>query len=317
MKKNNILIKFIKNNIPFLILVFLVIISPFLTKSFLVPRNILSIFLDVSIFGIMAIGVTFALILGCFDLSIGAMMALSAALAVGMQEYVNIYLSVIIAIVACLLAGLINGLLVTKARINPFIATLGTNMTIYGIVYLYTNYNTINAVHDKYVYINDGKLFYINFPIWLLIFFYIIASIVLYKTKYGKIVYSIGGNEYISRLFGINTHLYKIITYILSGFFCAISGVIVSSRVMAAIPSFGENAMLIVVGGVVMGGISILGGIGKLHKAIVGIFMLSVLQDIFALLNIPYGHQQYIWGAVFVIVVILDRRRHQKFTLIS
>ena len=301
------------NSAPLIILLLMIVLSSILSPFFYKANNILKIFLNFTINGTIAIGVAYVMIGGGLDLSIGAIMSVSAAISIMTLNYFeNVYIAVIFGILTGMFIGLINGLLITKGKINPFIATLGTFIALGGFVIFLTNSSSIFGEVFYYSYIFNGKLLFINFPIWIFIIFLIISGIVLSKTMIGKRIYSVGGNEYVCKLLGINVDNVKIFTYVFSGFCCAIAGIFLSSRAMAAAASFGQFTMFQVLGAIILGGISLRGGKGNVFKAFIGIAILAVLSNIFGLMGIHSFTQQYVWGGLLIAVTILDSLQFRK-----
>jgi ribose transport system permease protein len=306
---NNIFTRVIGKQIPLIVLLLLIIIFSILTPVFFSLDNLLNIFYQITINGIMAIGITFVIISGGFDLSIGYNMTLCAVLAVNLQNYFSVVQSCLIAILAGSLVGLFNGLLVTKGKINPFIATLGTWITLHGLILWYTGGYHYFSKYYEFTYIAYGKLFYIPFPIWIIILFIIIGYIVLGKTKFGKRVYAIGGDENVCTILGINVHLHKILVYVISGFTASISGIIIASRAGCGTPEFGRFTMFMVIGAVAIGGTSLEGGIGGIFNSVVGVLIFMVIQNGLGFLNIITYYHYIVWGLLLLAVVIFDRYR--------
>ena len=312
MKFKDLIRKFASEQIPLLLFIFLFIIFSILSPIVITPNNILNLIFQATINGIMAVGMTFVIISGGFDLSIGYNMALCGILAVTLQEYFNVFISCVIALIVGIFIGFINGLLVTKARINPFIATLGMFITLNGLILWYTGGYHYFPKYDTFKYIAYGKLFYIPFPIWIFLLFIIVGHLTLTKTRFGKRVCAIGGDENICRTMGINVHLNKILVYIISGFTAAVSGLILASRANTGTPEFGKQTMFIVIGAVVLGGTSLEGGVGGILKTVVGIFIFGLIQNGLGFLNIIAYYQKIAWGLILLTIVIIDRYRTVK-----
>jgi ribose transport system permease protein len=312
MKNGSILKKITRDYIPLLLLLFLIIIFSILSPVFFTPTNILNVVFQVTINGIMAIGMTFVIISGGFDLSIGYNMALSAILAVTMQNYFGVVSACLIAIASGIVVGLINGLLTSKAKINPLIATLGIYITLNGLILWYTKGYHYFPKYYEFTYISYGKLFYIPFPIWVFLLFIFIGYIVLSKTKYGKRVYAMGGDEEVCRILGINVDLHKISVYMISGFTSSISGIILASRANCGTPEFGKHTMFLVIGAVVLGGTSLEGGIGGILNSIIGVFIFGIIQNGLGFLNVITYYHYIIWGLILLMVIIFDRYKTIK-----
>jgi len=296
----------IDEGIIIILLLALIIVFSFLSPIFLTPNNLINIFLNVAIDGLMAIGVTLVVISGGIDLSIGSVMALSATLAVKLQGIFNIFFAVAIAVFAGIIIGLINGLLVTRAKINPFISTLGMFITLKGLVYLILENKALRTENILYKNITHGKLFMVNFPIWVFFIILIITYFLLSRTILGKRIYAIGGDKFISVLFGLNYNSISLFVYTFSGFCAAVSGIILSSRASMVSPLFGETTMLMVIGAVVLGGVSLAGGKGTVIKSFIGILIFSIIQNAFGLLGFDIDYQMGVWGALLVTIITIS-----------
>jgi ribose transport system permease protein len=307
LKKDSDLLARMYNRIPFIILILMVILFSILSPYFYRLNNIRNILLGITVNGTIAIGATFVMIGGGLDLSIGSIMAMSAVTSViTLNAFDSVLLAIIIALLTGMFFGFINGVLVTKGRINPFIATLGTFIALTGLVSFMTNNSTIKAEPFSYSYISQGRLLYVNFPIWILVIFFITSNLILVRTLLGRRVYSLGGNEAVCKLMGISVDNIKIFTYVFSGFCCAVAGIFISSRVHAASVGFGQFTMFQVLGAVILGGVSLQGGEGTVYKAFVGVLILAILSNAFGLMGVHIFTQRYIWGGLLILVTIMD-----------
>jgi ribose transport system permease protein len=207
--------------------------------------------------------------------------------------------------------GLINGLIVTKGKVNSFIATLGMSLMLDGFVLIFLKNSSLLGINKEYVYISDGKLFFINFPIWLLIIALIISYLILKRSILGRRFYAIGGNDYICKVFGINTDFYKIIAFIICGMLSSFSGIILSSHLNMISPDFGKTTMLIVISAVVFGGTSLKGGEGGIVNSYISVLIFTILANGFGLLGIGMYYQQYIWGFAIIAVLTIDKYKHK------
>ncbi|MBQ7256212.1 MAG: substrate-binding domain-containing protein [Abditibacteriota bacterium] len=268
--------------------------------------------------GFLALGVTFVIITGGIDLSIGAVMMCSAL--IGGQCYrnghVSLALCIFIIIAVGTLFGYINGLLVTKMKLPPFIATLGTMMVALGLGSIATNTTSI-----YYPTIADSDAWFIklfskngNFPsgaVFLLVF-YILAMLILNRTKIGRYIYAIGSNEEATRLSGINVDLYKTLAYVIGGFFAGLGAIFYAATYTVVIPNTGNGIELLAIAGVVIGGTSLSGGVGSLSGTIIGVFIMSVLKNGLVSMGLPAPYQTFFTGIVVICAVLLDIYRNKE-----
>lgn len=269
--------------------------------------------------GFLAIGVTFAIITGGIDLSIGAVMMTSAL--VGGVAYTNWHFPIAIALVICVLTGvifgLINGLLITKFKLVPFVATLGIQMVASGfgsivskvMTMRYPTVGTPDGWFKQMLYKSNG-----NFPmgiLWLIVFFFL-AFIVLNKTRIGRYTFSIGSNEEATRLSGVNIDKWKIIVYIISGLFSGMAGVMYASAYTTIVPGTGAGMEILGIAAVVIGGTSLSGGIGSLTGTMIGVYIMAVLRQGLMSMGLQGHYQIFFTGIVVILAVMLDIYRNKK-----
>lgn len=269
--------------------------------------------------GFLALGVTFVIITGGIDLSIGAVMMCSAL--IGGQCYKNGHISlalcIFIIVAVGTLFGYINGLLVTKMKLPPFIATLGTMMVALGLGSIVTNttskyFPTVadpDAWFIKLFYKTDG-----GFPMGavFLLVFYLIAMIILNRSKIGRYIYAIGSNEEATRLSGVNVDLYKTLAYVIGGFFAGLGAIFYAATYTVVIPNTGNGIELLAIAGVVIGGTSLSGGVGSLTGTLIGVFIMSVLKNGLVSMGLPAPYQTFFTGIVVIAAVLLDIYRNKE-----
>lgn len=211
-----------------------------------------------------------------------------------------------ITFVVGMILGLLNGFLINEIRISPLITTLGT-MTIYsGITYIITAGKGIFGFPDKFSFIGQGYIFKVPVPIIILVLVYIFGFFVLNNTRYGRYLYGIGANEKASVLSGVNVKKIKYMTYITSGLLSALASVVMLSRVSSALPSLGSGLEFDVVTAVVLGGISVNGGEGKLQGVVIGLLIIAILSNGMILLGVGNYFQTVVKGLVLLIAVAID-----------
>lgn len=300
---------------PLLSLIILVIFFSFGSPFFFNTENIMTIALQTSVIGIMAIGVTFVIITSGIDLSLGSVVAFSGV-AVGISATLGLPLPVCIlaGVLAGGLCGYINGLLVTKMTIPPFIATLGLMMSVRGINMVMTDGRAIYfADYPTFKMLAQGRLFdVLPYPVFYLVVVALIAAYILKKTVIGRYVYAVGSNEVAAHLSGIKVQRVKIFVYAFCGLLTGIAGVILASRLNSGQPTVGVGYELEAIAAVVIGGTSLMGGIGTIGGTIIGAFIMSVLKNGLNLMGVSQFWQMVAMGVVVIAAVYLDTLR-KKF----
>lgn len=290
-----------------IIILILIIASP----NFLTLTNILNVFRQVSINALIAFGMTFVILTGGIDLSVGATLALSGALTAGMMGAgFDPLTAVIIGLGAGAVMGAVNGLLITKTNIAPFIATLAT-MTIYrGLALVYTDGRPITGLSSEFfTMIGGGYVFGVPVPVIIMLVLFAVLYFILRKTTFGRNVYAIGGNEEASRLSGIKTGRFKIYVYTLTGLLSALAGIILTSRLNSAQANAGTGYELDAIAAVVLGGTSLSGGRGWIVGTLVGALIIGVLNNGLNLMGVSSFYQQVVKGLVILLAVLLDRKK--------
>jgi ribose transport system permease protein len=290
-----------------IIIVILIIASP----NFLTVNNILNVFRQVSINALIAFGMTFVILTGGIDLSVGATLALSGALTAGLLNGgMDPLTAIIIGLLAGGAMGAINGILVTKAKIAPFIATLAT-MTIYrGFALVYTDGRPITGFESElFTLVGGGYFFGVPVPVIITIIIFFVLFFILRKTTFGRNIYAIGGNEEASLLSGIKTGRFKVYVYTLTGMLSALAGIILTSRLNSAQANAGTGYELDAIAAVVLGGTSLSGGKGWIVGTLVGALIIGVLNNGLNLLGVSSFYQQVVKGMVILLAVLLDRKK--------
>jgi len=293
-------------------LIILIIIVTILNPSFIDPLNILNLLRQVSINALIAFGMTFVILTGGIDLSVGSILALSSAVMANLM--VSGWDPIISILLGCILGGVlggINGVLITKGRMAPFIATLAT-MTIYrGLTLVYTNGNPITGLGNKasFQFLGRGYLFGIPVPAITMIIVFIILWVILHKTTFGRKTYAIGGNEKASIISGIKVDRVKIMIYSLIGVLSALAGAILTSRLNSAQPTAGNSYELDAIAAVVLGGTSLTGGRGRIVGTLIGALIIAILNNGLNLLGVSSFYQMVVKGIVIAIAVLLDRKK--------
>ncbi|MCG4579771.1 ribose ABC transporter permease [Clostridium cochlearium] len=291
-------------------LILLCVIISILTPRFLNVSNIMNVFTQVSVNAILAIGMSFVILTGGIDLSVGSTLAISGAISASIIRATNsIFLSIIVALIIGAIIGLMNGVVVAKGKIQAFIVTLATMTIFRGVTMVYTNGTPISGLSDKFMLIGNKKILgYIPVPAIITIVVLIIAWYILSQTRYGRYVYALGGNEDSARLSGINTDKIKTIVYVICGITAALSGVITTSRVGSASPNAGLGFELDAIAAVVLGGTSLAGGEGTVVGTIIGAMIIGVLNNGLNLAGVSAYYQSIVKGLVILLAVLIDKK---------
>ena len=308
----------------FLIFAVMVLTASILSPAFLSSTNLINIVRQMSVVGLIALGVTGVIVSAGIDLSSGSVVGLTAVVAASLAQdpeystpfYPGLHLPLIVAVLAaCVvgaLVGLINGSLVAKTRIPPFIATLGTYTAIRGLALLYTGGRPISDLTDEYDFIGQGDVFGVPVPIIILVIMAIVTHILYAHTKFGKYIYAIGGNEQAARVSGIDAVKYKMLIYVYASFLAGLAGLVVSSRIGSGQAGLGVGYELDAIAAAVIGGTSLsAGGIGTVAGTIVGALIIGVLNNILDLMNVSAYWQQIVKGCIIVGAVILDQLKQR------
>ncbi|MCF0148550.1 MAG: ribose ABC transporter permease [Clostridium sp.] len=294
-------------------LVLLCLIITFVTPAFLTLSNITNVFTQVSVNAIIAVGMTFVILTGGIDLSVGSTLAISGALSASIIKSTgSVTLAIIVAALVGIAIGLVNGLLISKGKLQAFIATLATMTVFRGATLVFTNGTPISKLPEKFVNIGNGKLGFIPIPVIITVIVSVIAIYVLSQTRFGRYLYALGGNEDSARLSGINTNKIKTLVYVVSGFASSIAGVIITSRIASASPNAGTSFELDAIAAVVIGGTSLAGGEGKITGTLIGALIIGVLNNGLNLMNVSPFYQSIVKGLVILIAVLLDKKSRKK-----
>jgi ribose transport system permease protein len=294
-------------------LLLLCVAVSFLSPHFLTTRNLLNILQQISIVSVIAVGMTFVIISGGIDLSVGSIVAFTGlVMAILMKDHqVSVWLTVLIGIVCGSLMGLINGLLISELSVPPFIATLGVMSIARGAAFTISGGAPIFSLPEKFLAIS-GRLGPIPIPAIVMIALFCLGGYILKYTKLGRYTYAIGGNETASLLSGINVRFHKIVIYTLSGCFCAISAILLTAKLDSAVPVAADGYELDAIAAVVIGGTSMLGGEGKLSGTLIGALIIGVVNNGLNLLLIPQGPQRMVKGVIIILAVVVDLVRKRK-----
>ena len=281
------------------------------SPNFLTPSNLFSVLRQVSYSGLIAFGMTFIILIGGIDLSVGAILALVGIVTASLiQAGMDPILASCIGLLLGAACGAINGLLVSFGRIAPFIATLATMILFRGIAQEYSQSKPISInVDGFFFFIDSGYVFdTIPVPVVLSLLVYFMLWFVLKKTRFGRHVYALGGSEDVARISGLKVRSLKLWVYTLSGLMSGLAALVVTSRLSSASPNAGAMYELDAIAAVVLGGTSLSGGRGWIFGTLVGVVLLGILSNGLNLLNVSSNYQLIIKGVVILFAVLLDRK---------
>lgn len=283
------------------------------TPAFLSKQNILNLLRQSSIIGIISAGMTFVIISGNFDISVGAVAALAGVVTMKLATGgTNLFVAMLVALVACAVIGLINGFAVAKINIPSLIATMAMITIVRGILLMLTGGYPITETIPVLDYLGNGYI--VGIPVPVIVFFLVVllGFIVITKTKFGRYVYSVGGNQDASKLNGINVDSYKIKVFVINAVLAGIAGLVLTGRLGTATPVAGEGYDMDAIASVVIGGTSVSGGSGSVLKTVIGVLLMSVINNSFNLLGIDIYFQYIFKGLIILAAVGFDSYSKKK-----
>jgi ribose/xylose/arabinose/galactoside ABC-type transport system permease subunit len=284
------------------------LIISLITPQFLTVSNWTIIVTQVSINALLAFGVTFVIITGGIDLSLGSIVAV-AGVTSAMLAHPDSYpvlIPISMGLLAGLLMGAFNGFIITKSKIAPFIVTLGTMTIGRGLALIMSDGRPVSNLSDSFNYLGSGTV--LGIPVLILIFIVVFAlcSIILSKTILGRYIYAVGGNEQAARASGINIDRVKLAVYSISGLLAGLAGILLASRITTGQPNAGAGFELDAIAAVVIGGTSTTGGRGSMTGTLIGVLLIGVINNGLDLLNVTSYYQQVVMGIIIIGAVVLD-----------
>lgn len=304
-----------KSQFTLLVAIFVIMgIVGILNPSFLSIFNIINIANQTSINLVLALGMTFVLITGGIDLSIGSVMALLGVLGVGLIQWsgVPVPLGILITVVAGIVIGFINGASIVYLNIAPLITTLAVSVAARSIAYVYTDGSNVFPVPKFYNFLSGYIADFIPIMIIIAIALAIIAHLVLTKTKYGRYLYAVGGNPLASKFSGVNNSRTIMTAYVICGLCSALAGIMMGARLLSGMPSVGQGTELIVIAAVVIGGTSLVGGKGTITGTVLGVFLISLISNIVNMLSVPASYNGIVTGGVIFMAAVSDSLRKKR-----
>jgi ribose transport system permease protein len=313
--RSNILVKVTKTKeFPILVaLLILCIVVSLLSPYFLKVNNIFNVLRQISVIGILAVGQALIIITGGIDLSVGTVLGLTGVIAALLANtgLSPVLVFLLIIIIGSLISS-INGILVTKVRINPFIVTLGMMSIARGVALLITGGMPISIDTNKITFLGSGYFGPVPVPVIIMFIVAIIGQIFATKTLPGRNIFAVGNNERAAKLSGIRVDRVKIMTFMIMGALCALSGLILSGTLKTAEPSAGADYSMDVIASVVIGGASLAGGEGSIIGVIIGAAIMGVLRNSFVLLGVSAYWQVVAIGIVIIAAVALDSLKTKR-----
>lgn len=260
--------------------------------------------------GLVGLGVAFVIISGNFDLSVGALFGLAGVLFARMAQHNAIAIAIVVAVLACLAAGVINGIIVTRLRVNSFIATLASGAMFGGVALEIAENGTVEVAKESFFQFSLAHVFGVPIDLVILVVAYVIGAIVLARTRFGQAVYAVGSDEESARLAGIPVKSIRTATFVISAGLTSIAGALAASKVGAGQAESGTALTLDAIAVVVIGGISITGGDGAIWRVAIGVLILATLTNVFAGLAWSTQAQEVAKGCVILIALAVNRAQH-------
>lgn len=312
-QKRNIFDIILKNKV-LIALLLLVVFFSFSTEQFLRIDNILNIFLQSAIMGIVAIGMTYVIITAGIDLGVGSVVAISGMIIAGMiNSGMPIFLSVAVGFSIGILSGAINGFFITRFNMAPFIVTLGMMAAARSLTLVYSDAQTISVYKDPFLqFLRMGEIISIPVMILITVVMFFVAHYVLSNTIFGRHVYAIGSNKKAAELSGINVKRIEMMVYIIAGTLAGLGGLMMTARLGSGTPLAGVNLELMAIAAVVIGGTSLSGGRGTIFGTLIGVLLINVLNTGMNLMNISSNYQGFIMGIVIVLAALIDCLSNKK-----
>ena len=302
MKKKQTLGTFISKNIIYIAFVIMLIGLSVFTSSFLQMKNLVNVLRQATVVGVLSMGMTFVIIGGGIDLSVGSTMALASCIAAAYSTSTTaIPLPLAIAL------GCLVGIVVAYLGVVPFIATLGMQYAVRGVALVYTGGRPINALTTAFTNLGKGYAGPIPVPVIIFAIVALISWFFLAKTQFGRYIYAIGGNEKAALVSGLRVKQLKFLSYVINGMTAALAGILLAARVAVGSPTAGESYDLLAITAVVVGGTSNAGGTGGILPSIIGVFIVTVMNNGMDLLGISGYYQKIVTGVVVLLAVIIDR----------
>ncbi len=307
------ILRFILAQRTLLVLIILCAVLGYLLPPFLTMRNILNVLRQVSITGIVAVGMTFVIVTGGIDISVGSIVALCGVVtAAALQEGMGLLVAILAGLVTGSAVGLVNGLLISYGNIMPFVATLGTMYLFRGISLIITGGQAIWNLPDKFIEIGTGYALGIPIPVIITFLIYFAGYLLLKRFTFGRYALAIGGDEEAARLCGVAVRRVKLLTYGFCGLMSGAAGVVLAARLGSGQPSVGQGYELVAIAAAVIGGNSLAGGKGTVWGTLVGALILGVVSNGLNLWGVAPFFQIVVTGCIVIVAVLVEKLRKRQ-----
>lgn len=291
------------------LLLMCVIITAIVPDKFLQTNNLINILRQISTNAIIAFGMAFAIVTGGIDLSVGSLVALSGTLCAGLIESgVPLPIAIIAGIAAGTACGVFTGFVISRTTIPPFIVTLAMMTIARGLSYIYSEGRPVRTP-DDFGFLGNGYVLGIPIPVIIMFIMLLITSLILSKSKFGRSVYAIGGNPEAAKFSGINTRNVIWTVYIIVALMSSVAGILTASRLYSGQPTVAQGGELDAISAVVLGGVSMTGGVGKIGGVLIGALIIGVLSNGMNLMKVPSFYQLIVQGVIILLAVYVDVRR--------
>lgn len=295
------------------ILFLLCAITAIINPNFISSRNIVNLLRLTSFTGFVAIGMTYIIIGGGIDLSVGSLVGLGGVVCgLLLQKSMPVLPAILIGTLSGAVFGFLAGWIITKLDIPPFIVTLGNMYVVKGVVYILSDARPIYPFPEAFNQIGTAKLMGIPYVVYMMVILLFVSHYVLTQTVYGRSLVAVGGNERTARTSGINVKKIRMISYVLMGALAAFTGILISARMNSAVPGAGDGWEMKAIASAIIGGTSVLGGIGSIPGAIIGAGIMAVLENAMVMLRVSVYWQNIVIGTIIVLAVVFDQFKRKQ-----
>ena len=293
-------------------LVILVVVLSIFAPNFATSSNIFSVLQQIAVNGIIAVGMTYVILLGGIDLSVGSIVAFTGlVVALAMKNGIPVIVALLIGILVGGAIGFLNGVLISKVKLQPFVATLGTMTMFRGLAYTITNGQPVYQLPEFFTGL-AGFIGLVPKPVIIMILAFAIGGYSLKYTKFGRHMYAIGGNRVASQLSGINVKKQEMWVYTLYGICCSVAAILLTSSMGSAVATAADGYELDAIAAVAIGGTSMAGGKGSVSGTLIGALIIGVIANGLNLLNVQQGPQRFVKGLIIILAVVIEAVRQRK-----
>lgn len=293
-------------------LLLIVIAFTCITDKFFTASNALNVLRQVSIKGIVSIGMCFVILTGGIDLSVGSIMALAGIVVASMLklEY-SMALCIICGCLVGMSCGIVNGFFVSYRGMPAFVVTMAVQLACRGLSYILSDAKPISNLPEEFLIIGKGSFLGVPIPVWILIVVFIVSMFILEQTVVGRHLYAIGGNKQATLVSGVNVKAVEMFSYIMSGVLCGLAATIMTARVSSALSEAAVGYESDAIAAAVIGGFSLAGGKGKLWGAIIGILIIGVINNGMDIVGVNSYYQKIVMGAIIILAIQIDQISHK------